>query len=161
LIKIGLIVAAHGIRGEVKIRSYLQPPEAIFSCGVLTNASGKKQFTLIKHGGNDKAFIAAIDGISDRNAAEFLKGTELYAPADALPKKKKGDYYSHELIGLDARLKSGRVYGSVVQLYNFGAGDIVEIKLPHGKTEMLPFNESFVQVKKDHIVVHPPEYVEE
>ena len=161
MIKVGLIAAAHGIRGEVKVSSFLNPPEAIFACGVLTDVSGKKRFALAKHGGNEKAFIAAIEGVADRNAAELLKGTGLFAPASALPEKPQGEYYPHELIGLEARLADGTPYGRVVQFYNFGAGDIIEIELAGGKTEMLPLAEEFVQVEQDFVTVFPPDYVEE
>ena len=160
MIKIGLIAAAHGIRGEVKLRSFIQPPEAIFACGPLTDASGKKRFALTHKGGNEKAFIASIEDITDRNGAEGVKGTELYAPADKLPEKKKG-YYAHELVGLEARLADGSAYGRVTQLYNFGAGDIIEIEMANGKSEMFPLTEAFVRREKDGVTVFPPEYVGE
>lgn len=161
LVKVGLIVAAHGIRGEIKIRSFLQPPEAMFACGALTDASGKRRFIVKKQGGNDKAFIASVEGVTDRNAAELLKGTGLYAAAGSLPKKKKGEYYSHDVIGLEAKLADGRYYGRVAQFYNFGAGDIIEITLANGETEMLPLAAPFIAVKTDHVVVNQPEYDEE
>jgi 16S rRNA processing protein RimM len=163
LIKVGLIVAAHGIRGEVKIRSFIQPPEVVFACGALSNASGKRQFTIHKRGGNEKAFIASVEGIADRNAAEMLKGTELYAPVEALPKDNPDDYYAEELIGLEARVASGTPYGRITQCYNFGAGDIIEIALANGKTEMLPLGKPFVNEispERGYVIVSPPEYVE-
>jgi len=175
-IRIGIIGAAHGIRGEVKIRSFAEPPEAIFSYP-LTDASGKRQFIIYsprKRGehkggsfpplappasgrGKKQTFIAGVKGIGDRNAAELLKGTELFALASELPEKNR-------LVGLEARLKDGRVYGKITQLYNFGAGDIIEIKLVNGKMEMLPLSDAFIgdiHIDKGYVIVFPPDYIEE
>jgi len=162
-VKVGVIASAHGIRGEVNIRSFSEPPDAIFSYGALTDETYVRTYVLTRRGGKDKTLIASIDGITDRNAAELLKGTELFVAASALPKKKSNQWYAHELIGIEARLPDGRVYGRVVQLYNFGAGDIIEIELANGKTEMLPFAPPFVgevDADKGYIIVFPPDYVE-
>lgn len=151
------------MRGHVKIRSYAENPEAIFSYA-LTDQSGKRKFLLTRLGGNAKAFIAAIEGIADRSAAELLKGTELYADTSQLPVKKDNEWYYGELTGLEVRLEDGTIYGHVAQIYNFGAGDILEIKHPDGNLEMLPFREPFVgkiHTDKGYLEVRPPEYVEE
>jgi 16S rRNA processing protein RimM len=155
LIRIGIITAAHGIRGEVKVCSFTDPAGAIFSYD-LTDASGGRKFHLSKKGGNEKAFIASVEGISDRNKAELLAGTELFTLESELPEKNR-------LIGLEARLPDGSVYGRITQLYNFGAGDIMEIELKGGKTEMLPLNDDFlgdIHADEGYAVVFPPEYME-
>ena len=109
-------------------------------------------------GGNDRALLAAIDGVADRNAAELLKGTKLYAPAADVPVSTQD-----RLIGLEARLEDGSIYGCITAVANYGAGDIIEIKLAGGKSEMLPLNKNFVMniaIDKGFITVVPPEYVE-
>jgi 16S rRNA processing protein RimM len=163
-IQVGVILAAHGIRGQVKIRSFTDIPKSLFKLGELTNEAGSKRFTLKSEGGRDDALIASINGIEDRNAAELLKGTVLYASAAQLPKKKKNEFYHSELVGLKAILKNGEVYGKVISTHNFGAGDILEIELSGKKTEMIPFNSNFfgkVDAKANSIVVIPPEYLSE
>jgi 16S rRNA processing protein RimM len=152
---VGIITAAHGVRGQVKIRSLTDNPEDIFTCGVLTDASHKRTFTIARNGGTGQTLIASIEGIADRNAAELLRGTTLFAPAGAAPKS-----LSRELTGLEVKLPDGKVDGRVTGVYNFGAGDVVEIKKTNGKSEMLPFNKKFAEIKKDYLIVHPPEYVE-
>jgi 16S rRNA processing protein RimM len=160
LVKMGVITGAHGIRGQVKLRS---SSEDLAACDTLSDAAGKKQFKISLRGGTPPNFIASIEGINDRNAAELLRGTELYAPAGALPERKENSWYYSELIGLAARLASGSHYGKIVAVHNFGAGDIIEIELADGKTEMLPLADTFVgeiNTAQGYMVISPPDYLE-
>ena len=123
----------------------------------------KKQFKIKLHGGTEQGLIASIEGITDRNQAELLRGIELYARAEARPDKKENSWYHGELVGLKAQLENGKSYGKVIAMHNFGAGDIIEIELAIGKTEMLPFKDSFVgkvNTQGGYMIVHPPEYLE-
>jgi 16S rRNA processing protein RimM len=150
------------VRGDVKIRSYTEEPEAIFSYR-LTDKTGRKSFSLTRRGGNAQAYVAGIEGITDRNEAELLRNTELYAAADELPQKASNEYYYTELKGLEARIPSGKVYGRVINVYNFGAGDIIEIERKNGELEMLPFKAPFVgdvYTAGGYLIITPPEYVE-
>ena len=88
LIKLGVIASAHGIRGQVKIRTFTSDPKNITAYGPLQDASGK-QFTLSVTGSTNDALIATINGISDRNDAEALRNTELFIPREALPATKR------------------------------------------------------------------------
>lgn len=162
-VKVGVIASAHGIRGQVKLHSYLAKPDDIFSCPVITDKSGRRTFVITLQGRKDNPFIASIEGVNDRNAAEMLKGIELYGDIKSASKPKKNQWYYSDLKGLEARLSNGKTYGKVLAVYDFGAGDIIEIEFADGKTEMLPFREAFfgeVNVEKGYLVVTPPEYVE-
>ena len=161
-ILVGVILSAHGVRGDVKIRSLTDDPEAIFSYQ-LTDKTGRKKYSITRRGGNEKAYVASINGIQDRNEAELLRNTELFADASELPKKSSTEYYYTDLKGLEARTENGKVYGRVINVYNFGAGDIIEIERGDGEQEMLPFRAPFVgdvHTDKGYLVVTPPEYVE-
>ena len=160
-ILVGVILAAHGVRGDVKIRSLTSEPEDIFSYP-LSDKTGRKTFKITRRGGNAQAYIASIEGLKDRNEAELLRNTELYTEASLLP-KKSNEYYYTDLKGLEARLQNGKAYGRVVNVYNFGAGDIVEIERKDGELEMLPFRDPFVgevDTARGYMIVTPPEYVE-
>lgn len=159
LIHIATITGAHGIRGEVKIRSAAD----LFSYKTITDESGKRAFTLTKRGTTKEGFIASLAGVENRNEAELLKGAKLYAPASSMPKKKDTEWYYGELKGLEAWLENGEYYGRVIGVYNFGAGDIIEIEREDQKTEMLPLIEPFVgdiHEKQGYLIVTPPDYVE-
>ncbi len=161
LIKIATIIDAHGIKGEVKLLSFSENPDFFKTNPELSNASGTKKFSVKITGRVKDSLIAVIDGITDRNAAELLKNTELYIPASALPAPAEGEYYHSDLIGLEARLESGKKYGIITAIDNFGAGDILEITATNDETIMLPLDEPWVSeidLEKGFVVVIPAEY---
>ena len=161
----GVIVGAHGIRGEVKVKSFTEPPEAMASYGALRDQAGTQKFQIKRHRVAKGVVIAKLIGVNDRNAAEALKGTELFLPRDRLPKlEDPEEFYHADLVGLRAEQPDGTVLGKVVALQNFGAGDIVEIA-PDGGGETLyvPFTLEAVpdvNVEEGRIVVICPEEIE-
>ena len=162
-IKVGSFGNPHGVRGQVCLRSFTENPKDILSYSPLTDESGKRVFSLKCDGIKGEELIVSIAGLTDRNAAELLKRTGIYAPAEALPDKDDDTWYSSELIGLQAITQDGKIYGNVIAVHDFGAGDIIELELSDGKNEMLPFKATFVgdidEAAKT-VVVFPPEYLE-
>ena len=149
---LGEIVAAHGIKGLVKIRSFTETPEDILAYGVLRNEAGKV-VELSLRGPVKGGLLAAIPGVNDRNGAEALKGTKLYVPRDVLPELAAAaeEFYYADLVGLRVELTDGTVFGSVKVAHDFGAGDLLELqpqssdgRIP--ETIMVPFNHHAVPV---------------
>jgi 16S rRNA processing protein RimM len=159
LISLGVITSAHGIRGQVKIRSFTASPSDITKYGSLTDASGK-EYILTVTGGTKDALIATVEGINSRNDAEALAGTELFVPREALPKTKKNEYYHEDLIGLKVVTKDGALYGTVTGMHNFGAGDLIALKKEDGEEEFLPFTQAIfttIDPEKGVLIIVPPE----
>jgi 16S rRNA processing protein RimM len=162
---LGRISGAHGIRGEVKVTSFTAPPENIAGYGSLTDASGRRfeiaRFRVIK----DASLAVLFHGVADRNAAEALKGTELYVDRTQLPEPDEDEWYYRDLIGLTAWTEAGEIAGEVVALQEFGAGDLIEIRPPDRKpTLLLPFTKAavpVVDVKAGRIVVVLPEEIDD
>ena len=146
LICLAKIVAAHGIRGEVKIKTFTAMPKDVFSYGALSNIDGTRFFELIFKGLMKGLVRVQIKGVNTRNEAESLVGEELYISRDKLPELQNDTFYQADLVGADVLdVKTASKIGHVVGVYNFGAGDILEIKFDDVKqTEMLPFNNSYV-----------------
>lgn len=158
--KIAHITSAHGIRGEVKLACFLNNPNDITRYNPLTTKQGKA-YTIRITGRAKDHLMAALDGITDRNAAELLRGTELFADSAKLPPKSENEYFVRDLIGLTAILKDGTTIGSVTALHNYGAGDIIEIKTENEEI-LLPFKAPFVgDIVEGKITVQLPEYVGE
>lgn len=128
---LAVIIGAHGIGGEVRLKSFADDLSAyrVFNGGALTIRS-------LRHGGNGA--IARFDQIADRTAAEAMRGTELTVPRAALPPLGEGEYYHADLVGLRVEDESGRPVGIVASVENFGAGDILDIEKPDGKRFMVP-----------------------
>ena len=139
---IGAISGVHGVRGLVKLQSFADNPHAFTEYGPLANESGKPVKLEILSALKGQ-YLAKIDGVADRTAAEALKGTRLYVNRAALPAPKSGEYYHADLIGLAAVKVDGTVLGKVAAVHNYGAGDVLEIR--QGDQEiLLPFVKSFV-----------------
>ena len=138
---LGKIVAAHGLRGEVKVHSYTDNPADIDKYGLVEDKEAAHKFKIKAVGPHKEVMRLKIEGVNDRNAAEALIGTELYVNRDVLPQLPEEEYYLSDIIGLKVYLNSlDKEIGTVARFSNFGAGEIIEIKLPHRKeTEMLPF----------------------
>ncbi|WP_316201917.1 MULTISPECIES: ribosome maturation factor RimM [unclassified Bradyrhizobium] len=144
LICVARIGAAHGVRGEVRLWTFTEDPLAVLHYGPLTTKDGSRSFEVAKAREAKDHLVAAIKGVTDRNAAERLNGLELYVPRDRLPETADDEYYHADLIGLAAETADGAQLGRVLTIHNFGAGDIIEIAPPSGSTLMLPFTNAVV-----------------
>lgn len=130
---LGVIIGAKGIKGEVKIKSFTEHPEDVGAYGPLQDASGKITFELKVVGLSKGLPVARIKGISDRDKAEALKGTELYVSRERLPETEEAEEYYHaDLIGLPVFFPDGTKFGTIQRLHDFGAGDMLEI-VPEGE----------------------------
>jgi 16S rRNA processing protein RimM len=166
-ILVGAIAGAHGVRGQVKIKSFTDDPAAVAAYGPVTDESGRRSFRLTLAGATQApkggVVIARIDGVSDRDEAEALKGLRLYVARAALPPPDEGEYYRADLIGLRAERRDGAAYGRVVDVQNYGAGDLLEIERADGEREFLPFTTAtapLVDIAGGRLVVEPPAVVE-
>jgi 16S rRNA processing protein RimM len=162
-ILVGAIAGAHGVRGQVRIKSFTDDPAAVAAYGPVSDESGQKRFDLVVTGQAKGGVIARIDGIVDRTAAEALRGLRLYVQRAALPPPKPDEYYRVDLIGLTAERVDGSIYGRITNVEDYGAGDILEIERSDGATELLPFTDRIVpkvDLAARRVVIDPPAYVE-
>ena len=157
-IRVGVVVAPQGVRGEVRIKAFTEDPMAVGDYGPLHDGRGRRWS--VKALGLHKGTVRArLDGVEDRNGAEALRGTELYADRDALPALEEDAFYYADLVGLAAVDTAGAAVGTVVAVFDFGAGDVVEITQADGSPLMLPFTDDAVpEVDLDggRMVVDPP-----
>ena len=141
---LGQIGAPHGVRGEVRLRSFTGEPEAIAGYGPLETEDGRI-FEIESLRPAKDHFVATLSGIRDRNAAERLTNIKLYVPRERLPEIEEADEFYHaDLIGLAAFDPAGKKLGTVVAVHNFGAGDLIELRADGGETELIAFTETTV-----------------
>lgn len=144
-ILLGEITSAHGIRGDVLVRTHTAEPDGIDDYGPLQTEDGRRTVVLSIRRVTDKGVIASVAGVTDRNGAEALRGTKLYVDRSALPEPEAGSYYHSDLVGLGVHGADGAELGEVVAIVNYGAGDLVEIRMHGAKgTELIPLIESYV-----------------
>src|SRR5689334_14797643 len=145
LVCLGQIGAPHGVRGEVRLRSFTAEPEAIAAYGPLQTEDGRAIAIESLRPAKDH-FVATLSGIQDRDAAAQLANAKLYVPRERLPRlADPEEFYHSDLIGLAVVDRGGQRLGSVVAIHNFGAGDLLELRLDtSSKTELLAFNDANV-----------------
>jgi 16S rRNA processing protein RimM len=155
--------AAHGIKGEVRLKAFTEDPMAVAGYGPLTAPDGRTfEIAAARAAAGSSSpdmLVVRLKGIDDRNVAETLTGLELSVPQERLPPAEEGEYYLSDLIGLSAVTPSGTVLGSIVGVPNYGAGDLLEIAPSEGATVLVPFTETIVpevDVAGRRVVIDPP-----
>ncbi len=145
LVCLGVVTGARGLKGDLRIKSFTGTPEDIAAYGPLSDGAGERVFDLRITGQAKGVLIGRIDGIADRTAAEDLKGQRLYLAREKLPPPDEDEYYHSDLIGLRAEGAAGDL-GTIKRVYDFGAGDVLEIVGgPYGSF-MIPFTRATVPV---------------
>jgi 16S rRNA processing protein RimM len=163
---LGRISGAHGLKGEVKIATFTAEPEDVAAYGPLTSADGSATFEIASlRPTPGSAVIARLRGVADRNAAEALRGTELFVPRSVLPPADEDEYYHSDLVGLSAISPDGEPLGEIVTVQNFGAGDLLELRLSNGRqTLLIPFESAHVpkvDLEAKRITIIIPNYEEQ
>ena len=143
---LGVIVGVKGLKGDVRIKSFTEHPADVAAYGPLTSADGRA-ITLDVVGGVGDVVIAKIAGVTDRTAAESLKGLELFIDRAVLPATEEGTFYHADLVGLAVELENGTAVGRVAALHNYGGGDVMEVAEEQGsRTALLPFTAAVVKL---------------
>ncbi|PCI32876.1 MAG: 16S rRNA processing protein RimM [Alphaproteobacteria bacterium] len=174
-ISIGVIVGAVGVKGAVRLKVFTDDLEAVLLRGAVTifpdqHSTGEKRDVTLMHK-IKVGYACQISGLDDRDQAESLRGVKLYVPRDELPKiEEDGSYYYEDMEGLIARDTDGTPFGVVHAIYNFGAGDLVEVQLddvqngPASGTKMYPFRDQFVpevNIEQGYLVIDRAAYGED
>ena len=153
-ITLAAVTGAHGVAGEVRLKLFGDGVATLkrhlnragaFNAGTLT-------LTVVRDDGKGGA-IARFAECPDRTAAEALRGTALAVPRAALPPLGEGEYYYADLIGLSAVSTDGTALGTCIAVDNFGAGDVIELRRPDGKTFMVPMRAEAVPEWNDQRLV--------
>ena len=152
------IGAAHGVRGEVRVKSFGEDPESLKRYSPLAAGDGRR-FHVERLRPAKDMLVVKFRGVDDRNAAEALNGIELYVGRDRLAAAEEDEFYHADLIGLAAFSEAGEALGTVIAVHDFGAGDILEIAPSRGTSLLLPFTKEtvpLVDIQAGRIVVAPP-----
>lgn len=145
-IRVAKILNAHGIKGFVKLRVFaediylIEDPDVVLYRG--KDSQEPIKITLKNAVKGD--FLAAIDGVNDRNAAEELRHLEIFMDEGALPELEEDEFYHKDMAGLKVFDKDGNEFGKVKSIQNFGAEDLFEISPNAAKNFYLPYRDEFI-----------------
>ena len=149
-VTLAAVIGAKGIAGEVRLKLFGEGVAGLKPFRAFND--GKLVVEKLSDDGKGGA-IARFAGVTDRNAAEALRGTALTVPRDALPPLGEGEYYYADLLGLPAVSTDGDDLGTCVNVENFGAGDVIEIERPDKKRFMVPMRAEAVPEWGDKLVI--------
>lgn len=145
-VQMAVIGAAHGIRGELRVKSFTADPLALGDYGPLFDETGRL-FEIEDIRPQKEVVVVRFKGVADRNAAEALAGTALYVDRSALPDTgDEEEFYHADLIGLTVRDETGALVGTVKAVHDFGGGDMLEVARATGPSVMIPFSRAAVPV---------------
>ena len=134
-VTLAAVAGAQGVTGEVRLKLFGEGVDALRRYRAFNDSS--LTLTKLRDDGKGGA-IARFAEVTDRTAAEKLRGTALTVPRSSLPPLAEGEYYHADLLGLPAVSTDGTDLGECIAIDNFGAGDVLEIRRPDGKRFMVP-----------------------
>lgn len=157
--------APHGVRGDVKLWSFTSDPLNVADYGAVETKDGARTLEIEALRPAKDHLVAHFKGVDDRNAAERLRNLELYVARDCLPPIDATDeFYFTDLVGLSAYDPAGVQIGTIVSVQNFGAGDLLEVKLDSTRdTVFVPFTEAtvpHVDIAGGKVVVDQPSEID-
>jgi 16S rRNA processing protein RimM len=150
-IALAAVAGAHGVKGEVGLKLFTDSAASIAAHKKLYVGGAERR--LLSFNDSGKMPIVRLEGISDRSAAEALRGSLVEVDRSALPALDEGEYYHADLIGLTAVDRDGEPVGSVVAVENYGAGDLLEIEDESGKRSLIPFRDGIADLVDECIVL--------
>ena len=144
LIEIGSFVGVHGIKGEVKLKSFTEIPENIFSFKEIFILSSEKPIKLKFIRKLKQTFVCKIENVETRSDAENFRGLKLFISRKSLPKLPYDEFYHSDLLNFEVYNLNKESFGKVISLEDFGAGLLVEVK-KNNKTFYLPMGKTFLK----------------
>ena len=152
-VALAAVAGAHGIKGEVRLKLFA---DSIASLKAHKNVYVGGELRAMRDLRDaNKTAIVRFDGVSDRTAAEALRGQLVEVDRAALPPLEEGEYYHADLVGLPCVDEAGTVLGSVAEIVNFGAGDLIAVLLADGKRSLIPFRDPIAVLGDDKVVLDP------
>ncbi|WP_019221053.1 ribosome maturation factor RimM [Bartonella senegalensis] len=141
---LAIIAMPHGVKGDVLLKILSAEPQRLKTYGTLYDERGHC-YEIVTLRLQKKSAIAHFKGVEDRSAAQALRGIHLYVARDQLlDDLTEDEFYQVDLIGLSVQDGAGQIFGEVSGFFNFGAGDLLEMRLNTGKTVLIPFSKAAV-----------------
>ena len=164
-VTVGRFGAPHGVRGEIRLQSFTADPLAIAAYGPLSGPDGRVYALAAVRRLKDDMLVVRVAGVDTREAAQALTHVELGVDRAALPPPDEDEFYIADLVGLDAIDGAGQLIGTIVDVPNYGGGDLVEVRRPGGgETLLFPFTNAVVpsvDIDSRRVTIVPPDEVEE
>ena len=150
LLNAGTISGVFGVKGWIKVHSFTQPRENIlrYLPWIVRKNDQTREIGVLSGQRHGNTVVACLEGISDRDAASALMGSEIWIPKEQLPEPGADEYYWNDLIGLDVETDTGVKLGKVDHLLETGANDVLVV-IDGDKERLIPFVQKQTVLKID------------
>lgn len=162
---VGVVVRAHGLRGELGVEVRTDSPEERFAPGAVLVArrAGAPDgvLTVESTRAHSGRLLVRFVEAPDRTAAETLRGTRLLVhTAELGPTGDPDEFHDHQLEGLRAELEDGTTVGTVREIVHGPAGELLVLTRPDASDALVPFVRAIVptvDLDGGRVVLTPPE----
>lgn len=158
---VGKLRRAHGVRGEMVLEVLTDFPERLVPRKVVFVGRDKAPLKLRSVRDHDRYLLVSFEGRYDPDAVADLRNADVYVKTDTLPALPEGEYYYHQLLGLDVVDETGSLLGRLTQIIETGSNDVYVVMAEDGSELLLPALEEVilsVDLEKKEMRVHPPEW---
>lgn len=165
-LELGYVARAHGLRGEVAIRSFDPASETLAAVErvLLRLRSGEEREVRLEDlRPTPKEDIVVLEGVGSRTQAEALVGATVFVYREDLEPPAEGEFFQGDLVGLEAVDEAGNVLGTVEELWATGEVPNLVIRAKGRPELVVPFADEFVpsvDLAGQRIVIRPPEYLD-
>ncbi|MCB9134704.1 MAG: 16S rRNA processing protein RimM [Anaerolineales bacterium] len=135
---VGQLGKPHGVRGEVSMTILTEFPERILPGKTLYLGEEYRPMRVRQARGTGTKLLLALAGIETRTQAEELRNEMVYVLRAEVPPLPEGEYYYHQLLGLNVISEDGQDLGHLEEILPTGANDVYLIRLPDGRELLLP-----------------------
>lgn len=166
LLTIGRIVAAHGLRGEVKVTLTTDRPEKMSEIRrvYLNDSHEATRVSSFRLRGNDREAIVKLRGVNDRTSAEGLRGTLLKIRGNQLPPPEPGAFFHYQILGLRAETEAGDELGVVTDIIEAGEVDVYVVTDASKREHLFPALRDVVldiDPETGRMIVRPLRYIDD
>ena len=141
---LGEITGAHGVRGEVRVRIAIDSPDPLFQLESVWLGRGPsdpeaRRYVVLECAPARAGQVRLrLEGVSSREAVAALVGQLITGPASVLPDLPEGEFYWYELIGCRVESESGEGVGTVREIWETGAHDVLLVENEEGVRRLVP-----------------------
>ena len=152
---VGKLRRPHGLRGEMLMEIITDFPDRLQAGSLVYVGEALQPLHLVKTRLQGTALLVTLEGYTSLEAAGALRNQNVYVTAIDRPALPKGEYYLHQLLGMDVIAQAGQTLGRVEEILETGANDVLVVRRPHGSDILIPFLESLLlRVDLEHSAIH-------
>ena len=142
------VARPHGVRGELRVKMYNSDSELLPTLPevMVRKRDGVERTIRLQsvRGADAGYFLAKLEGVDDRDAAESFRGAELCVRREAFPPAEEGEFYACDIVGARLFGPDGEL-GIVEDLTSYPTADVIVGRLSGGTRCEIPLIDEYIE----------------